>query len=86
VVTRDVPPGATMVGIPAKQTLVDAVETQRFTPYGTICSEQHDPATQKLELLRCELEQLGKRVDEVIRERDDARAMLSRRGPDRESA
>ena len=28
----------------------------------------------------------GKRVDEVIRERDDARAMLSRRGPDRESA
>jgi len=86
VVTRDVPPGATMVGIPAKQTLVDAVETQRFTPYGTICSEQHDPATQKLELLRCELEQLGKRVDEVIRERDDARALLSRRDPDRESA
>jgi serine O-acetyltransferase len=87
VVTRDVPAGATMVGIPAKQTLVDATETQRFTPYGTICGDRFDPDTQKLELMRCEIEQLGKRVNELIRERDDARAALNPdRGQDRESA
>jgi serine O-acetyltransferase len=80
VVTRDVPAGATMVGIPAKSTLVDATETQRFTPYGTICSETFDPQTQKLELMRCELEAMRKTVDALIRERDEAR------GRGRESA
>lgn len=80
VVTRDVPAGATMVGIPARSTLVDAVETQRFTPYGTICSEHFDPATQKLELMRCELEEMRKAVDALIRARDEAR------GQDRERA
>lgn len=72
VVTRDVPAGATMVGIPAKQTLVDATETQRFTPYGTICGERFDPDTQKLELMRCEIDQLRKRIEELIAERDGA--------------
>ena len=69
VVTRAVPPGATMVGIPARPTLVDAAETQRFTPYGT-CGEMFDPGSQKLEIMRCEIEQLRKRIDELIRERD----------------
>jgi serine O-acetyltransferase len=36
VVTKDVPEGATMVGIPARQTLVDADQYNRnFVPYGT---------------------------------------------------
>jgi serine O-acetyltransferase len=74
VVTRDVPAGATMVGIPAKQTLIDATETQRFTPYGTICGERYDPDTQKLELMRCEIDQLRKRIGELIRERDGLKA------------
>jgi serine O-acetyltransferase len=86
VVTRDVPAGATMVGIPAKQTLVDAADYNRFTPYGTPCGEQLDPATQKLEIMRCEIDQLRKRIDDVMRERDDARATLRRVDPDRESA
>ncbi|WP_019831946.1 serine O-acetyltransferase EpsC [Sphingomonas sp. PR090111-T3T-6A] len=86
VVTRDVPAGATMVGIPAKQTLVDAADYNRFTPYGTPCGDQLDPATQKLEIMRCEIDQLRKRIDDVIRERDDARATLRRVDPDRESA
>jgi serine O-acetyltransferase len=73
VVTRDVPAGATMVGIPAKQTLVDATETQRFTPYGTICGERFDPDTQKLELMRCEIDLLRKRIEMLIDERDGAR-------------
>ena len=86
VVTRDVPAGATMVGIPAKQTLVDAADYNRFTPYGTPCGEQLDPATQKLEVLRCEIDLLRKRIDDLLRERDDARTTLSRPNPDRESA
>lgn len=73
VVTRDVPPGATMVGIPARSTLVDAEQSSaNFLPYGTICSEAFDPATQKLELLQCEMEQLRKRLAELIEERDVA--------------
>ena len=86
VVTRDVPAGATMVGIPAKPTLVDAADTQRFVPYGTPCGEQFDPSSQKLEIMRCEIERLSKRIEDLIRERDDARARLSGVAPDRESA
>jgi serine O-acetyltransferase len=71
VVTKDVPEGATMVGIPARQTLVDAEQYNRsFIPYGTPCNEQSDPAAQKLDVLRCEVEQLRKRLAELIDERD----------------
>ena len=79
VVTRDVPPGATMVGIPARSTLVDAGESSKnVLPYGTPCSEVFDPATQKLELLQCEVEQLRKRVAELIEERDENRVEASK--------
>ncbi len=71
VVTKDVPEGATMVGIPARSTLVDAEQSsQSFLPYGTPCSELFDPASQKLELLQCELEQLRKRLSELAEERE----------------
>jgi len=70
VVTRDVPPGATMVGIPARSTLVDAEESSAsFLPYGT-CAETFDPATQKLEGLQCEVEQLRARIAELVEESD----------------
>ena len=67
--------GATMVGIPARSTLVDAGQaaSAAFLPYGTPCSETFDPATQKLEILQCEVEQLRKRLAEVIAERDATR-------------
>ena len=53
VVTKHVGPGATMVGIPAKQVLVDATEMNAgFMPYGTPCSEISDPVLARL----CELE------------------------------
>jgi serine O-acetyltransferase len=69
VVTKDVPEGATMVGIPARSTLVAAEQSARsFLPYGTPCSENFDPATQKLELLQCEVEQLRKRIAELVEE------------------
>jgi serine O-acetyltransferase len=74
VVTRDVPAGATMVGIPARSTLVEVKPaTTDFVPYGTPCNERFDPATQGLELLQCEVETLRKRVGELVAERDAAR-------------
>jgi serine O-acetyltransferase len=69
VVTRDVPEGAVMVGIPAKPTLVDAeAYGQPFIPYGTPCTELYDPATQKLEAMRCEVERLRARLDQLLAE------------------
>jgi serine O-acetyltransferase len=63
VVTREVPEGATMVGIPAKPVPVDADEYAKpFLPYGTPCSQKFDPETQKFELLRCEIEVLRARL------------------------
>jgi serine O-acetyltransferase len=64
VVTRDVLEGATMVGIPAKPVPVDAGDYAKpFMPYGTPCAQKFDPETQKLELLRCEVEALRARLN-----------------------
>jgi serine O-acetyltransferase len=54
VVTRDVAPGATVIGIPAKPVPVDvsAAEPREFLPYGTPCNEIADPVLARL----CELE------------------------------
>ena len=72
VVTKDVPDGAVMVGIPARATMIEGGQAgqKRFLPYGTPCSQMFDPQTQKVELLRCELEQMRKRLDALIAERD----------------
>ncbi len=75
VVTRDVPEGAVMVGIPAKPTLVDVTAYQRsFVPYGTPCSEMFDPQTQKLELLQCQVERMREEIAALRAERDADRA------------
>lgn len=71
VVTKDVPEGATMIGIPARSTLVEVTpESRDFVPYGTPCSERFDPATQQLEILKCEVEQLQKRLAALAEERE----------------
>lgn len=81
VVTKSVPEGATMVGIPARQMLVDVTAYQReFMPYGTPCSELFDPATQRLELLQCEVETLRKRVDELMAKAEPDRTPAEERG------
>ncbi|HEX8620561.1 MAG TPA: serine O-acetyltransferase EpsC [Allosphingosinicella sp.] len=82
VVTKDVPEGATMVGIPARSTLLSAEQSSagNFLPYGTPCTEQFDPATQKLELLQCEVEQLRARLAELIAERDGQAKPRKERG------
>jgi serine O-acetyltransferase len=69
VVTRDVPEGATMIGIPARPTLTDAQTYHAFIPYGTPCSERYDPASQQLELLKCEVEALRGKLTKLIEER-----------------
>ena len=74
VVMKEVPEGATMVGIPAKPVPVAVKpETQAFVPYGTPCSERFDPATQKLELLQCEMQVMQKRLAELLAERDSTK-------------
>lgn len=78
VVTKDVADGATMIGIPAKPMPVEVKpDTQNFVPYGTPCSERFDPATQKLEILRCEVETLQHRLAQLLEERDAAAAKRS---------
>ncbi len=53
VVTKDVLPGATMVGIPARPLLTDAADAKTgFAPYGMPCNEIADPVLARL----CELE------------------------------
>ncbi len=87
VVTKDVAEGATMVGIPAKPILVEVKpETQNFVPYGTPCSERFDPATQKLELLLCEMETMQKRLAQLLEERDAAAAKAATRAKGQKSA
>lgn len=87
VVTKDVPEGATMVGIPAKQMLVEVKpETQNFVPYGTPCSDRFDPATQKLELLQCEMQVLQKRLAELLDEREAAKAAAAAKAKGKKSA
>ena len=74
VVTKDVAEGATMVGIPARSTLMGASEYQQaFMPYGTPCSEKFDPATQQLEILKCEVETLRAKLA-AFTESDQARS------------
>ena len=73
VVTKDVPEGAVMVGIPARATMVEGMGEKPFLAYGTPCSEQFDPQTQKLELMRCEIETLRKRLDQLLAEQEDMR-------------
>jgi serine O-acetyltransferase len=69
VVTKNVPEGATMIGIPARSTLVAAERSSAsFLPYGTPCAEMFDPQTQKLELLQCEVEHLRKRLALLLEE------------------
>jgi serine O-acetyltransferase len=79
VVTKDVPAGATMVGIPARSTLVEVKPATRdFIPYGTPCAERFDPATQTLEILQCEIETLQRRVAQLVADRETKTAPAKR--------
>lgn len=68
VVMKDVPAGATVVGIPAKPVPVLVKDDPGFVPYGTPCSDKFDPVTQRYEILKCELDTLRARLDAFERE------------------
>ena len=66
VVTKDVEPDATMVGIPARPVLVDAVHySPGFLPYGTPCGEDCDPGRARLTELEEEIAELRREVAEL---------------------
>jgi serine O-acetyltransferase len=72
VVTKDVVPGSTVVGIPAKPVPVDVVHySAGFMPYGTPCGEDCDPVRVRIGELEQELEQL----------RNELRALKAARQP-----
>ena len=73
VVTKHVPEGAVMIGIPARPAVVEGKGDKAFLAYGTPCSDLSDPATQRVELLRCEIEQLRRRLDALLAEHDEFR-------------
>ncbi len=59
VVTRDVAPGATVVGIPARPVPVDSTNySPGFLPYGTVCGEDCDPVRVRIGELEREIEEL----------------------------
>lgn len=73
VVTKDVAPGATVVGIPAKPVPVDTVHySPGFVPYGTPCGENCDPALTRVMELESQLEELRKELAVVKAARQPA--------------
>jgi serine O-acetyltransferase len=72
VVTKDVAPASTVVGIPARPVPVDTVHySPGFVPYGTPCAEDIDPLRARLIEMERELEEL----------RSELRLLKARRQP-----
>jgi serine O-acetyltransferase len=70
VVTKDVAPGATMIGIPAKPVLVNATEgAMGFMPYGTPCGEECDPVRSRIGELEREIDALRADLAQLRAER-----------------
>ena len=78
VVTKDVAPDTTVVGIPAKPVPVDTVHySPGFVPYGTPCGEDVDPMRARLFELEEEIAALRREVVQIRalgRERPEAKA------------
>lgn len=68
VVLKDVPPGATMVGIPARPAAGPTAakkDAPAFDAYGTPSPDIADPTTRTIELLRAEVDALRERMQEL---------------------
>ncbi|MHB1205723.1 MAG: serine O-acetyltransferase [Rhodospirillaceae bacterium] len=70
VVVKDVPPGVTVVGIPAQVALPRAAsKAQTFVPYGSPCDDLPDPTQRAICGLLNEVEALRRRVAQLEGER-----------------
>jgi serine O-acetyltransferase len=68
VVTRDVAPSATVVGIPARPVPVDSTNySPGFLPYGTVCGEDCDPVRVRIGELEREIEVLRNEIQAIKR-------------------
>ncbi|MGF1627551.1 MAG: serine O-acetyltransferase EpsC [Alphaproteobacteria bacterium] len=67
VVTKDVPAGATMVGIPARQVVREKACKDTFAPYGTPLGDLPDPAARAIQGLIDQVTALSTRVQELER-------------------
>ncbi|HUK11588.1 MAG TPA: serine O-acetyltransferase [Stellaceae bacterium] len=81
VVLTEVPPGITVVGIPAKpvgapKPVESAGHVDAFLPYGTPCDEVPDPVARAISGLLDEVHRLRARVTEVERQVETERAPL----------
>ena len=65
VVLKDVPPGATMVGIPARQAAPRPESMRPFVAYGTPAGDIPDPVARALEGMMGEIQTLRARIDEL---------------------
>jgi len=69
VVLAEVPPGVTMVGIPAKQIMPrERTDAPRFAAYGTPTHDVADPAQQVIKALHAEIAALTTKLDALERE------------------
>lgn len=81
VVLAEVPPGTTVVGIPAKplgasKPVLPAASGDGFLPYGTPCDEVPDPVARALNGLLDEVHRLRARVEEVERQVEGERSPI----------
>ena len=66
VAVKSVPPGVTVVGIPAQvTTLRDTVKADAFVPYGSPCDDLPDPTSRAICGLLNEVETLRRRITEL---------------------
>lgn len=66
VVVKEVPPGVTVVGIPARVVAPrDRTEQPKFVAYGTPCEDMPDPVARALRGLMNEVTHLRRRVEEL---------------------
>jgi serine O-acetyltransferase len=78
VVTKNVAPGATVVGIPARPVPVDTVHfSPGFVPYGTPCGEDVDPSRVGIAELEREIAELRKEIESIKRQRQPAQKAKS---------
>lgn len=74
VVLQAVPPGVTVVGIPAKivEKKPNAAPKADFVPYGMSGDDDADPTTKELAALRAQIATLTDRLDQIEQERKKA--------------